>query len=94
MGYGWDPARITALIRAHIRLGVHPGRWKAARGVVIAKPGRDDYSLAKSYRCISLLDCLGKMVEKVVATMVAAHCEQVAGFHPGQYGCPYSYRMK
>ena len=24
--HGWDPRRITALIRAHIRLGVHPDR--------------------------------------------------------------------
>ena len=40
-------------------------------------------SLAKSYRCISLLNCLGKMVEKVAAMMVSAHCETISGFHPG-----------
>ena len=76
-----------ALIRAHIRLGVHPDRWKVARGVTISKPGKDDYSLAKSYRCISLLNCLGKMVEKVAAELVGAHCDRVQGSHPGQYGC-------
>ena len=85
--YEWDPDRIVALLRAHIRLGYHPARWKVARGVTIPKPGRDDYSLAKSYRCISLLNCLGKMVEKVAAMLVSAHCERVRGFHPGQYGC-------
>ena len=42
------------------------------------------------YRCISLLNCLGKMVEKVVADMISCHCETVEGFHRGQYGC----RMK
>ena len=41
----------------------------------------------KSYRCISLLNCLGKMVEKVAAMMVGAHCDRIRGFHPGQYGC-------
>ena len=85
--YEWDPDRIVALIRAHIRLGYHPAGWKVARGVTIPKPGQDDYSLAKSYRCISLLNCLGKMVEKVAAMLVSAHCERVRGFHPGQYGC-------
>ena len=51
------------------------------------KPDKDDYNLAKSYRYISLLNCLGKMVEKVAAMMVGAHCDQVRDFHKGQYGC-------
>ena len=57
---------------------------EVARGVTIPKPGKDDYSLAKSYRHISLLNCLGKMVEKVAAELVGAHCDQVQGFYPGQ----------
>ena len=36
---------------------------------------------------MSLLNCLGKMVEKVAADLVGAHCDRVQGFHPGQYGC-------
>ena len=36
------------------------------------KPGKDDYGMAKLYRCISLLNCLGKMVEKVAAELVGA----------------------
>ena len=85
--FSWDTARVVALIRAHIRLGIHPVRWKLARGVIIPKPGKDDYSAAKSYRCISLLNCLGKMVEKVAADLISEHCEATQGFHPGQYGC-------
>ena len=70
-----------------MRLGVHPARWKLAKGVIIPKPGKDDYSIAKAYRCISLLNCLGKIVEKVVADLISRHCEATGGFHPGQYGC-------
>ena len=77
---------MVALIRTHIRLGVHPDSWKVARGVAIPKPGKDDYSAAKAYRVISL-NCLGKMIEKVVAMLVSAHCELTGGFHPGQSGC-------
>jgi len=40
----WDEQRITQLVRTCIRLGVHPGIWKTARGVVIPKPGKPDYS--------------------------------------------------
>lgn len=86
----WDTARVEALIRTHISLGVHPARWKLARGAIIPKPEKDDYSAAKAYRCISLLNCLGKMVEKVAADLISRHCESTGGFHPGQYGC----RMK
>ena len=58
-------------MRAHIRLGFHPEHWKTARGVTIPKPGKDDYSLAKSYQVISLLDCLGKVVEKTAAYLIS-----------------------
>ena len=78
---------MVALIWAHIRLDVHPARWKLAKGVIIPKPGKDDYAAAKSYRCIALLNCLGKMVEKVAAYLISEHCEASRGFHPGQYGC-------
>ena len=79
---------MVALVRAHIRLGVHPRQWMiTARRVTVPKPGKGDYGLAKSYRVISLLNCLGKMVEKAAAIMVSAHCEATGRFHPGQYGC-------
>jgi Reverse transcriptase (RNA-dependent DNA polymerase) len=37
---------------------------------VIPKPGRADYTLAKNFRPISLLECLGKLLEKVVAKLI------------------------
>ena len=75
------------VVWCHIRLGVHPPTWKTARGIVIPKPGKADYGAAKAYRVISLLNCLGKMVEKVAATLISNHCEREGAFHPGQYGC-------
>jgi hypothetical protein len=83
----WDSARITALVRASIRLGAHSKTWKIAKGVTIPKPGKDDYSKVKSYRVISLLNCLGKVVKKVVAIMLTDHCKWHRTFHLGQYGC-------
>lgn len=83
----WELGRVVALIRAHIRLGTHPGRWKVARGVTIPKPGKDYYSLAESYRVISLLNCLGKTAEKVAFMLASTHYEAMNGFHLAQYGC-------
>ena len=83
----WGTRRVEALFRAHIRLGFHPARWKLARGVIIPKPEMNDYSVAKAYRCISLLNCLRKMAEKVAADLISRHCESSGGFQLGQYGC-------
>ena len=84
--YDWEPERVVALVREHIRLGFHPEHWKTARGVTIPKPGKDDYSQAKAYRVISLLNCLGKVVEKTVAYLLSNQCERTGALHPGQYG--------
>ena len=75
------------LIGAHIRLGIHPGQWKTARGGTIPKPGKDYYELAKLYRVISLLNCLGKMVEKVAAMLGSAHYEATRRFHSTGVAC-------
>ena len=45
----WDQQRVTQLVRACIRLGFHPGIWKTAKGVVIPKPGKPDYSKVRAY---------------------------------------------
>jgi len=58
----WDKERIVRLTRAVIRTGRHAAVWKQASGVVIRKPGKDDYTKLKAYRSISLLSCMGKVV--------------------------------
>jgi len=55
--------------------------------VVIPKPNKPDYGVAKAYRVITLLNCLGKVVEKVAANAVAEECERRRLLHNGQFGC-------
>lgn len=50
-----------------LHLGHHPRRWKEAVVTVIPKPGRPDYALAKTHCPISLLECMSKLLEKVIA---------------------------
>jgi hypothetical protein len=78
----WDSTRIIVLVRMSIRLRVYPKLWKITKGVTIPKLGKDDYSKVKSYRVICLLNCLGEVVEKVVAIMLTDHCEWHGTFHP------------
>jgi len=66
-----DEERIVRLTRAAIRTGRHLAVWKRSSGVVIHKPGEDDYTKLKAYRSISLLSCMGKVVEKVVAELLS-----------------------
>jgi len=40
----WDKERIARLTKVAIRMGRHPSLWKQASGVVIHKPGNDDYT--------------------------------------------------
>lgn len=58
------------LLEACLRAGHHPRLWKEAVVAVIPKPKRLDYMLAKNFRPISLLECLGKLLEKVVAKLI------------------------
>ena len=65
-----DPKRLTHLLEACLKAGHHPRLWKEAVVCVIPKPNRADYTLAKNFRPISLLECLGKLLEKVVAKLI------------------------
>jgi hypothetical protein len=62
------PQVFTHLFNLCLTQGAHP--WKEAKVVVIPKPSRPDYSAPKAYRPIALLECLGKLLEKVVARRI------------------------
>jgi len=83
----WDAPRIIAIVKMSFRLGIHPRAWKEAKGVVILKLNKPDYGVAKAYRVIALLNCLGKVVEKVAANAIADECERRQLLHDGQFGC-------
>jgi retron-type reverse transcriptase len=73
-------------VQGCIRTGYHPCTWKAAKGILLRKQGKSTYSVAKAYRVISLLTCLGKEVERAVASWIASYCETNDIFHRGQFG--------
>lgn len=50
-----------------INLGYHPTCWKTATGAILPKTNKPDYAAPKAYRIITLLNCLGKLSERIVA---------------------------
>jgi hypothetical protein len=65
-----NPDLIITTLNGALEQGTHP--WGTADVVVIPKPNKPDYSLAKAYRPISLLECTGKLLEKIVANRLGA----------------------
>jgi len=82
----WDKTRIVGLTKAAVGTGHHKAIWKRANWVVIRKPGKEDYTQLKSYRMISPLSCMGKVVEKVVAELLSDEAERRALLRDGQFG--------
>ena len=62
--------RFYKLYKALIKSGYHPKCWKEAIGVILKKLNRKAI-IFKSYRMISLLNCLGKVAEKIIATRLS-----------------------
>ena len=57
---------ILALYNQSCQLGIFPNSWKEGIILPILKPGKDP-TLSTSYRPITLLSCLGKLLERLVA---------------------------
>ena len=54
--------------------------------MVIGNPGKNDYTELKAYRSVSMLSCMGKVVEKVVAELLSAEAERRGLLSDGQFG--------
>ena len=54
---------------------------------MLQKLNKVDYTILKAYRVISVLNCLGKVVEKTMATWILDRCEKNHLLYKGQFGC-------
>jgi len=79
-----SPQRFLDLYNAALTLGYHP--WKEALVVVIPKPNKPDYSLPKAYRPIALLECCGKVLEKIIACCVLHDVNSLQLIPTNQFG--------
>jgi exonuclease III len=73
--------RVLALFRASLEEGTLPSQWRHAKIIPLKKPGKEDYTVAKAWRPISLLATLGKVLESVIAERIS-HSVEMYGLLP------------
>ena len=69
-----------------INQGYHPKCWEEATGFILKKPKKPDFSKPKAYREISLLNCLGKVSERILARRLSYLAETTILLHDSQIG--------
>ena len=62
--------RFYKLYKALIESGYHFKCWKKAIGIILKKQNRKA-TISKLYRVVSLLNYLGKVAEKIIATRLS-----------------------
>lgn len=69
---------VISLFQSFLNKGIRPHRWKKAKIIPLQKPGRPirDYTLASSYRPISLLCILGKALEAIITSRISYMVEE------------------
>ncbi|KAF8673474.1 hypothetical protein AX14_005390 [Amanita brunnescens Koide BX004] len=66
--------------------GVWPSWFKESTCVIIPKPNKPRYNVPKAFRPISLLNTMGKLLTKIIATRMQFDCLKYDILHPGQCG--------
>ena len=77
--------RFYKLYKALIKSGYHPKCWKEAIGVILKKQNRKA-TIPKSYKVVLLLNCLGKIAEKIIATRLSHLAESTNLLDSDQMG--------
>jgi hypothetical protein len=78
------PDVLTDLYNNCLDASIHP--WKEVTVVVINKLGKPDYSTPKAYQPISLLECMGKLLEKIVTKQFNCNIEEHSLLAMTQFG--------
>ncbi|KAF5319459.1 hypothetical protein D9619_008774 [Psilocybe cf. subviscida] len=77
---------IYLLMNKCLQVGYHPRSWRQAVAVALRKPNKPDYSNPRAYRLITLLECLGKVLERIVARRLTYLAGKYDLIPPGQFG--------
>ena len=73
--------RVLDLFQASLEEGTLPRQWRHAKIIPLKKPNKENYTIAKAWRPISLLATLGKILESVVAERIS-HAVETHGLLP------------
>ena len=77
--------KVCSVFSDAVRLGHYPSLWKDAIVKMIPKPNKDA-KYAKNFRPISLLSCMGKVLERIIARRLSEYMEVNNMFTTSQSG--------
>ena len=77
---------LVIMVSASLSLHYFPRVWRLAKVLALKKPGKSTYADVRSYRPISLLSHLGKVVERIVNRRLMAQLESRCLLSPYQFG--------
>jgi len=78
---------LATLTTAVLTAGYHPAPFRQSLTIPLKKPQKPNYSSPKAWRPIALLNTLGKVIEKVLATKLRNAAESQGLPPPTQMGC-------
>lgn len=67
---------LTRIGRATFKLKYWPNQWKISTTLVLRKPGKANYRLAKAWRPVKLIVTFSNMYSSVVGDMIVYYCEK------------------
>lgn len=76
---------LKKIFNACLKIGYFPKSFKIAKVIPIPKPGKDLRNTS-SYRPISLLSCIGKLLEKIILNRLLHHVTENNIINPKQFG--------
>ncbi|KAJ3665506.1 hypothetical protein Zmor_000998 [Zophobas morio] len=76
---------LLPMLRACLAFSYIPNAWQKVKVIFIPKPGRQDYTLAKSYRPISLTSFLLKTLERLSEKEIRETALSKQLLHPNQH---------
>ncbi|XP_044715189.1 endonuclease-reverse transcriptase domain-containing protein [Hirsutella rhossiliensis] len=79
-------SHVQRLYEGCLTIGHHPKPFREAEVVMITKPGRRNLSTPRAWRPISLLSCLGKGLERLIARRLAWASVHYGVLHSQQAG--------
>lgn len=74
------------LFEACLRLSYHPQIFKSSRTIALPKPDKPSYSCPKSWRPITLLGALSKVLDKLVANRLTEFAKKTGCLPANQFG--------
>ena len=77
---------LVRIYQGSVALGHVPLAWRTAKVTALRKPGKIDYSTPQSYRPISLLPVMGKLLAKIFCKRLMGFLESRRLLSPHQYG--------